>query len=162
MQFWPGTILRPSSFKSLEALNSSISWSFAVQNYYPSAFLKKRRGYCYPFLQSVYLLCSFLLNHWAKFNQISCVSYSHKLGVQHKNLFCPAPWSPGEGSNIIYFNYKVNFKNFRQTLSVFSQMKGVGLWGDSGGGCPVGQKNISNMVMWHIKSTGITSRTGCR
>ena len=28
-------------------------------------------------------------------------------------------------------------------------------------GCPGGQKN-SNMVMWHIKSTGMTSGTECK
>ena len=34
----------------------------------------------------------------------------------------------------------------------------LGTGGAQGGGV----KNISNMVMWHIKSTGMTSRTDCR
>ena len=29
-------------------------------------------------------------------------------------------------------------------------------------GCPGGQKKISNMVMWYIKLTGMTSRTKCK
>ena len=36
---------------------------------------------------------------------------------------------------------------------------GVGLWG---GLSAEGVKKISSMVMWHIKSTGMTSRTECK
>ena len=43
-------------------------------------------------------LCYLLLNHWMKFNQIWCVSYSHKWGVQRKKILGPAPWGPGEES----------------------------------------------------------------
>ena len=36
----------------------------------------------------------------------------------------------------------------------------MGLWG---AGCPGGQKLIFlNMIMWHIKSTGMTIRTECK
>ena len=67
-----------------------------------------------------------LLNHWTKFNQICCVSYSHEWGVQQQ-FFAPVPWGPGEGSNgqiSFNFNYKANFKDFKyQTLCVFSKMK---------------------------------------
>ena len=37
---------------------------------------------------------------------------------------------------------------------------GVGLWGTGGGGGL--KKFVSIMVMWHIKSTGMTSRTECK
>ena len=37
---------------------------------------------------------------------------------------------------------------------------GVGLWGS--GGAEGVQKKISNIFMWHIKSTGMTSRTECK
>ena len=43
-------------------------------------------------------LCYLLLNHWTKFHQIWCVSYSHEWGAQRKKFFGPAPWGPGEGS----------------------------------------------------------------
>ena len=33
----------------------------------------------------------------------------------------------------------------------------LGRWG-----CPGGQKKFSNMVMWYIKLTGMTSRTECK
>ena len=36
---------------------------------------------------------------------------------------------------------------------------GMGLWGT--GGAQGVKKKIFNMVMWHIKSTGMTSRTEC-
>ena len=75
-------------------------------------------------------LSCLLLNHWTKFNQIWCVSYSHEWGGQRKKIFGPIPWGPGEGSKgqisilNINFNYKVNFQRFLfQTLIVFSQMK---------------------------------------
>ena len=38
---------------------------------------------------------------------------------------------------------------------------GVGLWG-AGGAQGVKKKIFSNMVMWYIKLTGITSRTECK
>ena len=72
-------------------------------------------------------LSCLLLNHWTKFNQIWCVSYSHEWGGQRKTNFGPIPWGPGEGSKgqiSFNFNYKVNFQRFLfQTLIVFSQMK---------------------------------------
>ena len=74
---------------------------------------------------SVRPLCYLLLNYWAKFNQIYCVSYSHDWGVHWQNLFCPAHWGSGEGSKgqiSLNFNYKVNFKDFHTKLCVFSQM----------------------------------------
>ena len=71
-----------------------------------------------------------LLNHWTKFNQIWCVSCSHKWRVQRHIFFCPASWGPGEGPegqislNIIKFQLQSQFQRcFNQTLCVFSHMK---------------------------------------
>ena len=85
------------------------------------------------------------------------------------------PWGEVKRSNIIKFWLTCQFHRFLyQTLCVFSQMKDtkhirrgfhsvtlvmsqsgtLGRWG-----CPGRSKKISNMVMWHIKSTGMTSRT---
>ena len=90
------------------------------------------------------------------------------------------PWGPGEGSKgqiSFNFNYKVNFKDFYtklmcvltneryktyQTGFLFcclGHAPGVGLWG--AGGAQV-VNFFSNMVMWHIKSTRMTSRTECK
>ena len=45
-------------------------------------------------------------------------------GVCDGKLFFLGPWGGVKRSNIINFNYKVNFKDFLyQTLCVFSQMK---------------------------------------
>ena len=49
-------------------------------------------------------LCYILLNHWTKFNQIWCVSYSHEWGAQHKTFFRPRPL--GRGQKSVNFNYK--------------------------------------------------------
>ena len=79
------------------------------------------------------------------FNQILCVSCSHKWCVQRHNFLGPAPWAPGEGqkrSNIIKFQLHSQIQRFsNQTLCVFSQMKGrlglapgVGPWGTGGWG----------------------------
>ena len=71
-------------------------------------------------IPSCCLLCSLLLNHWTKFNQIWCVSNSYVWGLQQQ-FFCPAPWGPGEGSKgqiSFNFNYKVNFKEFNTKLCV--------------------------------------------
>ena len=62
------------------------------------------------FRPAVCPLCYLLLNHWTKFNQIWCVSYSHEWSVQRKKNL-----GPGEGSKsqiLFNFNYKVNFKDF--------------------------------------------------
>ena len=89
-----------------------------------------------------------------------------------KRTWGPGEWSIGQIS--FNFNYKVNFKDFYTKLCVlFSQMKDtnisdgilillpgscprVGLFGP---GDAEGVKKNSNMVMWHIKSSEMTSRT---
>ena len=72
-------------------------------------FFKKAKGILLspPSVRpSVPPLCYLLLNNWTKFNQIWCVSYSHKWGAQRKKIFGPAPWGPGEGSKgQISFNF---------------------------------------------------------
>ena len=75
------------------------------------------------FYPAVCPLCYLLLNHWTKFNQIWCVSYSHEWGAQRKFFFGPAPLGLGEGSKgqiSFIFNYKVNFKDFNSKLNVCS------------------------------------------
>ena len=125
-------------------------------------------------------LCYLLLNHWTKFNQIWCVNYSHEWGAQRKKFFGPAPWGPGEGSKgqiSFNFNYKVNFKDFYSKLCVCSHKWKIqnisdGIFILSPGSCHRGGTLghwgcpevvfFSNMVMWHIKSTGMTRRTECK
>ena len=79
------------------------------------------------FRPAVCLLCYLLLNHWTKFNQIWCVGYSHKWGVQRRNFVWLRPLGPLGGvkrSNIILFQLQSQFQRFLyQTLCVFSQMK---------------------------------------
>ena len=150
---------------------------------YPHAFLKKRRGYCNrlrPSIRpSVCRLCYILLNHWTKFNQIWCVSYSHEWGVQ-KQFLAPPSGALGRGQKVkchfISITKSISkifipncmcvltnerYKTYRAEFS-FCQLghaPGVGLrgrWGAQGGHL------FSNMVMWHIKSTGMASRTECK
>ena len=99
-------------------------------------------------------------------------------GVQHQTVFGPTPWGPGEGPKVKYHLISItkpisktfipNFvcvltnKRYKTYQTGFASCRlghasGVGLWGvgvPRGGG----QKNYI-MVMWHIKSTGMTSRT---
>ena len=95
-----------------------------------------------------------------------------------REFFGPAPpLGPGEGSKgqiSFNFNYKVNFKDFKP-LSKMKDTKhirrgficrlghppGLGLKGVRG---IQGAKNIffSNIAMWHIESTKMTSRTECK
>ena len=45
-------------------------------------------------------------------------------GARNGTFFGPAPWGPGEGSNIIKFQLQSQFQRcLNQTLCVFSQMK---------------------------------------
>ena len=100
------------------------------------------------------------------------------MGRATSNFFGPAPWGPGEGSKgqIFNFNFKVNFKDFYTKLCVCSHKlkiqnisdgifilsPGSGPRGGTLGCCGVPRWSkffFSNMVMWHIKSTGMTNRT---
>ena len=55
------------------------------------------------------------------------------------------------------------YKTYQTGLSLCSlgYAPGVALWG-AGGAQVVKKSNLSNMVMWHIKSTRMTSRTECK
>ena len=108
----------------LRGIHSMAKYFFCI--YYPHAFLKKRRGYCYRFRPSVRPLCYPLLNHWTKFNQIWCVSYSHKWGAQRKTKIWPRPLGPRGGvKNHLTSITKSISKILFQTVCVFSQMKDI-------------------------------------
>ena len=97
-------------------------------------------------------------------------------------FFAPAPWGPCEGSKgqiSFNFNYKVNFKDFYTKLCVCSHKWKIQNISDeifilSPGSCPRGgtlgrwgcpgdqKKIISNMAMWYIKLTKMTSKTECK
>ena len=79
----------------------------------PTLLLKKRRGFCTrlcpsvcqnlrPSLMSVCPLCYLLLNHWTKFNQIWCVSYSHEWGMQRQTFLAPPPGALERGQKVKY------------------------------------------------------------
>ena len=133
------------------------------------------------FHPAVCLLCYLLLNHWTKFNQIWCVSYSYEWGMQQL-FFAPPPGALGRGQKVKYHlisitksiskifipNFVCVLTNERyktyQTVFIFcwlSHAQGVGLWGAVGAQVV---KNLffPNMVMLHIKSTKMTSRTECK
>ena len=48
------------------------------------------------FRPAVCPLCYLLLNHWTKFNQLWCVSYSHEWGAQRQIFFWPRPLGRGQ------------------------------------------------------------------
>ena len=118
-----------------------------------------------------------------KFNQIWCVSYWHEWGVQRSFFFLAPPLGAlGRGEKVKYHLISItksiskifipNFvcvltnKRYKtyQTGFLFCPLghaPGVGLWGT--GGAQGGKKIFfSNMVMWYIKLTGMTSRTECK
>ena len=101
--------------------------------------------------------------------------------MQRHNFLGPCllgPWGGAKRSDIIKSQLQSQFQRFlNKTLCVFSQIKdikhirqdfhsvpwvmpapGFGTWGCWGGG---GQKfNFLNMVIWHIKLKGMSSRPG--
>ena len=100
------------------------------------------------------------------------------MGVQHQTVFGPAPWGPGEGPKVKYHLISItkpisktfipNFvcvltnKRYKTYQTGFAHVGWVMPYGwDFGAlGCPGGGvKKMYIMVMWHIKSTGMTSRT---
>ena len=119
---------------------------------------------------SVCPLCYLLLNHWTKFNQIWCVSYSHEWGVQQQIFFlAPPPGALGRGQKVKYHLISITksiskffLPNFVCVLTNercktyqtgFSYCRlGHAQGSDLGGlGVPRGsKKNSSNNVMWHI------------
>ena len=143
--------------------------------FYPHAFFKKGREYCNRLRPSVCPLCYHPLNHWTKFNQIWYVSYSHEWGVQ-RQTFYPPPGAPGRGQKVKYHLISITksiskicvpnfvcgltnerYKAYQMGFS-FCRLGGtLGRWGAQG----VKYYFTSNMVNWHIKSTGTTSRAEC-
>ena len=133
------------------------------------------------FRPAVCPLCYLLLNHWRKFNRIWCVSYSHELGAQRKKkILAPPPGALGRGQKVKYHLIsitksisKIFIPNFACVLTneryktyqtgflfcCLGYAPRVGLWGTWGA---QGVIFFLNMVMWHIKSTGMTSRTECK
>ena len=110
----------------------------------------------------------------------SCVHYSHAWGVQRQKLFWPRPWALGRGqkvkhhlisitksiSKIFIPNLVCVLTNKRYTtyqmgflFCGLGHVPGVGLWGAGGAYVVI---FFSNMVMWHINLTGMTSRTECK
>ena len=59
-------------------------------------------------------------------------------------------------TNERYKTYQMGF-----SFCPLGHAKAAGLWG-TGGAQGVKKKKNSNMVMWYIKSTGMTSRTECK
>ena len=75
---------------------------------------------------SVRPLCYLLLNHWTKFIQIRCVSYSHEWGAQRNFFLALPPGALGRDQKVKYHlisTTKSISKILFQTLCVFSQMK---------------------------------------
>ena len=116
---------------------------------------------------------------FAKTNQIWCVNYLHEWHMQQHNFLGPhllGPWGGAKRSNIIKSQLQSQFQRFlNKTLCVFSQMKDIKHirqdfhlvpWvmhapGFGTRGCWGGQEfNFLNMVMWHIKLKGMSSRPG--
>ena len=106
-----------------------------------------------------------------------------KVACNGKIFLGSAPWGPGKGSKgqiSFNFNYKVNFKDFYTNFCVCSHKGKTQNISDGilillPGSCPRGSDFealgcrggpnfffFSNMVMCHIKSTGMTSRTECK
>ena len=109
----------------LQYFRLSLSYYLPLRPLLSPRFFKKASG----ILQSppsVRLSCYLLLNHWTKSNQIWCVSWSHKWGVQRHIFLGPAPWGGAKRSNIIKFQLQSQFQRFfNQTLCVFSHMKDI-------------------------------------
>ena len=91
----------PCYFINLYNVWGSMSKVHAFVNYYliTPCFFKKAKGVLLS-PPSVHPLCYFLLNHWTKFNQIWCVSYSHEWGI--KLFFAPPPGALGRGQKVKY------------------------------------------------------------
>ena len=102
------------------------------------------------FRPAVCPLCYLLLNHWTKFNQIWCVSYSHYWGAQRQIFFAPPPGALGRGQKVKYHSISITksiskifipnfvcvltYERFKiyQTGFLFCRLghaPGVGLWG---------------------------------
>ena len=111
------------------------------------------------------MLCSILLNHWTKSNQVWCVRFSYEWEVR-QHFFWTIPLGPREGSKVNYQIPKVNFKDFIPNFMFVLKNKRNGIFIISPGsysrgwdlGLLVGHF-FPYMVVWHIKLKGMVSRT---
>ena len=101
------------------------NWSWGgikVSNWFviPAFFLQIERdiviasvrlSICLSIHPSVCLLC-YLLNHWTKFNQIWCLSYSHEWACNSKFFFGPTPEALRRGQKVKY-----HFKSITKSIS---------------------------------------------
>ena len=72
--------------------------------------------------------CYLLLNHWAKSNQIYCVSCSHEWAFNGTFFWAQLPRALGMGQKVNYHLISITksiSKILNQTLCVFSQMKDI-------------------------------------
>ena len=77
--------------------NNNYYYYYYYYYYYPHAFFKKNWGYCNCLCPSVRLsVRPSVRHHWTEFNQICCVSCSHKWGVQ-LHFFWHRPLGPLRG-----------------------------------------------------------------
>ena len=126
---------------------------------------------------SVCLLCYLRLNHWTKFNQILMCEL-HEWGMQCHTFLAPPPGGQKVKYHVISITKSfseiclpnfvcvltnIRYKTYQKGLSFcrLGHAPGVGLWG-TGGSQGVENYFFPNMVMWHIKLTGMTSRTECK
>ena len=96
-----------------------------------------------------------------------------------KFSFGPAPWGPGEGSkyhlisitksiskifipNFVCVLTNERYKTYQTFFFYFVAWVMPQGWDFGALGVARGSKNFLNMVMWHIKSTGMVSRTECK
>ena len=107
---------------------------------------------------------------------------SYKRIACHKYFFCLAVWGPWEASkgqislvsitksiskifipNFVCVLTNERYKTYQTGFSFcyLGHVPGVGLWA-AGGAQVVKKKFFSIMVMWHIKSTRMKSRTECK
>ena len=104
------------------------------------------------------------------------------MGAATSNFFAPPSWALGRGQKVKYHLISITksiskicvpnfvcvltnerYKAYQMRFSFcrLGHAPVAGLWG-AGGAQGVKNYFILNMVNWHIKSTGMTSRTECK
>ena len=138
----------------------------------PEFFFKKQRGYCIRLRPSVcpsvrLSVRPSVLNHWTKFNQIWCVSFSHEWSVQRQTFYWPRPlglWGGVKRSNIIEFQLRSHFQRFYTKLCVCSHKWKIqnisdGIFIPSPGSCPRGGAlGVPRGSFFQTWSCGISNR----
>ena len=124
-------------------------------NYYPHAFLKKRRGYCYRLRPSARPLW-YTPKPLDEIQPNLVCELLSLIGRARAFFFCPAPWGPGEGSKgqiSFIFNYKVIFKDFYTKLCVCTHKWKIqnipeGIFILLPGSCPRGGRGQNQIPSW--------------